>query len=256
MEIWPVDKQAILQAIRRDGPFPSRVAVREQVLTCERCDLYKKCRAPVPFIGPSSALLAILGEAPGHNEDVKGQPFIGPAGLLLTRELKKVEVDPEQAFIFNAVSCFPHKDGKARRPTDDEIKACAPNRYAQLALARPRVLLVLGGTALYSLRPDLKISKARGRPFCLLPNEPKGIIVLPAYHPSAALRNGNFLTALQEDLATLACVLKDPEQWVDHLPNSCSTCGEVADPWRCDAHGIVYCETHIGGHLKQEWEPS
>lgn len=250
---WAPTNEAILNAIRQKGPFPSRIGVREQVLCCERCDLHKTCRAPVPFVGPSPSLIAILGEAPGHNEDVKGQPFIGPAGMLLNRELKKVGLDPEGIFIFNAASCFPHdpKTGKARRPTDDELKACAPNRYAQLALARPRYLLVLGGTALYAIRPDLKISKSRGRPFCLLPNEPEGTIVFPTYHPSAALRNGNFLKSFQEDLGTFVELTNGA--WVDYLPTDCSTCGVECDPWFCDAHGIVFCSTHRFGHSRQEW---
>jgi uracil-DNA glycosylase family 4 len=251
LSTWTPTNAAVLNAIRQKGPFPSRVGVREQVLCCERCALYKTCRSPVPFVGPSPAFIAVLGEAPGHNEDVKGKPWCGPAGMLLNRELKKVGVDPEQAFLLNAVSCFPHEGNRARRPSDDELKACAPNRYAQLALARPRYLLVLGGTALYSLRPDLKISKSRGRPFCLLPNEPEGTIVFPSYHPSAALRNGNFLKAFQEDLATFVEMTQG--SWVDHLPTNCSTCGVEADPWFCDAVGIVYCSTHRFGHSRQEW---
>lgn len=193
-----------------------------------------------------------MGEAPGYNEDQKNQPFIGPAGLLLTRELKKVGIDTEQVFIFNAVSCFPHEGKKARRPSDEELKACAPNRYAQLALARPKWLLVLGGTALYALRPDLKISKSRGRPFCLLPNEPEGTVVFPTFHPSAALRNGNFLRSFQQDLETFVR-MRQSSHWIDWLPDTCSTCGVGADPWYCDAHGIVFCTTHHYGHSKQEW---
>lgn len=224
----------------------TRLEVREQVLLCEKCDLHTKVRAPVPFTGPSPTDIAIMGEAPGHNEDKKGAPFCGPAGLLLRRELTQAGIDPERVFIFNAVCCFPREYGKARRPSDGELQACAPNRNAQLALAQPKWLLVLGGTALGVLRTDLKISKARGRPFCLFPDLPERAVVFPTYHPSAALRNGNFLKAFQEDLRSFKELVEhaDVLGWIDHLPTTCIVCGEESDPWVCDLQGVVYCQEH------------
>jgi uracil-DNA glycosylase len=211
----------------------ARIAVRDTVRACTRCDLHRSCTGPVPFHAPMAATVAVLGEAPGRAEDKAGRPFVGPAGQLLRRSLFEVGIDADTLAWVNTVSCFPD-----RTPTAREIDACSANRLAQLEVLAPAHLLVAGGVALSTVRCDLKITQIHGRLFSDIP----GRWVFPVHHPSAALRNPALVEVLAKDLAKWASVIRSDRPW-DHVSLSCVTCGRLAD--RYDPDGLGWCDDHL-----------
>lgn len=221
----------------------ARVAVRDQVRACRRCDLHRLCSGPVPLHGPVSATAAVLGEAPGKQEDRVGCPFVGPAGQLLRRLMSDAGINPDDLAWLNTVSCFPN-----RTPTASEISACAPNRLAQLEVLTPTHLLVAGGVALSTIRSDLKITQLHGRVLSDIP----GRWVFPVHHPSAALRNPQLVDVLAKDLAKWAAVLSSEKPW-EHILLSCIVCGRLAG--RYDPDGIGWCENHLARGMRG-WERS
>lgn len=235
----------------------NRLEVREQVLCCEACELHKVGSGPVPFSGPTPAYLAIVGEAPGRQEDKRGEPFIGPAGELLRDALVGAGISPSTVFFANAASCFPD-----RTPTGAEVNACGINLEDQLALADPRWVCLLGGVALSTLRPDLKISKARGH--VLVPERPWKVFV--TFHPSYALRQAKGETILRADLTRLADMMEAPEWsdpdhrgepvagWIPLSDTSCVACGTDEEDMvehdlalRFDNMGATYCSLCFEG---------
>lgn len=198
----------------------NRLEVVEQILCCSACGLHKVGKGPVPFSGPTPAFLAIVGEAPGRQEDAQGAPFVGPAGQLLREVLVEAGIDPAGVFFCNAASCFPD-----RTPTSGEINACGTNLAAELELANPVWLCLLGGVALSTLRPDLKISRARGH-VLLPPQRPYKVFV--TFHPSYALRNARGEQVMRNDLHVLADMM-DAERWQPMAADSCVACGVSAE---------------------------
>lgn len=191
----------------------------------------------MPFEGPTPTHVAVLGEAPGGQEDLAGRPFVGPAGKLLKKELMSVGFDIAQLTFFNTASCYPVTlEGKGRTPATGEVDACRVNLDAQLALISPRWVVLTGNIPLQALRPDLRIGKAHGRPF-----ERDGTVFFPVYHPAAALRNPEWKTALRTDLELLAKLVCLEKPWIEHVPATCVVCGVEDEVWRCDPEGVVYC---------------
>jgi len=230
----------------------NRLEVREAVLCCEACELCHVGSGPVPFSGPTPAYLAIVGEAPGKQADEKGVPFIGPAGTLLREALVGAGIDPDTVAYINAVSCFP--DGT---PTSAHVHACADNLKIQLEVVDPRWVCFLGGVALSTLRPDLKISRARGH-VLLPPARPWKAFV--TFHPAYALRQAKGEKILREDLTRLADMMEafdypvdehadhDIPGWLPLSATSCVSCGLEEEVMaehdlalRTDEMGATYC---------------
>jgi len=154
------------------------------------CDLCKLApgRTQVVFgVGRSDADLLFVGEGPGEQEDLKGEPFVGRAGQLLTQLIEGIGLTRDDVYIANVVKCRPPGN---RDPQPDEIEACAPWLDRQLELIRPWVIVTLGNFAT-KLLLDTKegITKLRGREF---PFSRAGVdaTLLPTFHPSAVLRSG------------------------------------------------------------------
>ena len=212
----------------------ARIRVRDEIRACRRCGLHRSCSGPVPFHAPMGASVAVLGEAPGRAEDKAGRPFVGPAGQLLRRLLGDAGIDPDTLAWINTVSCFPD-----RTPTGAEVQLCAPNRLAQLEVLSPRHVLVAGGVALATLRPDLKISQAHGR---LLAGGPGNWWAYPVHHPSAALRNPRLADVLAADLARWAGIIQADNPW-ERVVLSCVACGRLVG--RFDPDGLGWCDRHM-----------
>lgn len=121
----------------------------------------------------------ILGEAPGRLEDFKGKPFVGPAGQLLRKTLRKVGLEPDNAYYMNAVSCWPHGT-----PDDSHVRQCHDNLKAQLDAAKSQYVLACGSVALKALLPHAKLTPAL---YKWIPVH--GKMLFPTYHPSYLLRN-------------------------------------------------------------------
>lgn len=158
--------------------------VRQQILDCTRCALHRVSSCPVPWSGPLSASVAVLGEAPGEVEDQSGEPFVGPSGQLLRKTLTKVGFDVAELAFMNVVCCYP-----ARTPREEEVAACRPNLTGQLRVVAPRWVLVVGGIALRALGQDERISAVRGEPWDRSLKDGGVRTYFPVFHPAAVLRN-------------------------------------------------------------------
>ncbi len=146
----------------------------------------------VPGGGPADARIMIVGEAPGQNEDMQGEPFVGPAGKLLDQLLSGIGLSRADVFITNILKCRPPGN---RDPQANEVDSCSPYLAQQLHLIRPEVVLILGRHALARLLPGHdSISRVHGRVI-----EKEGVSYIPIYHPAAALHNSFLMKPLEQD---------------------------------------------------------
>jgi len=147
-------------------------------------------------VGSPTARLVVVGEAPGHHEDQQGEPFAGPAGLVLDEMLKAAGLTRDDAYLMNVVKCRPPN---SRNPLPEEIDACRPFLAGQIAAIAPAVLLVLGATAFRALfQTDAGIARNRGRWHTF-----DGIPTLPVFHPAYLLRNPDERPVAMSDMQTL-----------------------------------------------------
>lgn len=220
-------------------PQPSelRLEVMEQVVTCESCPLHADVQGPVFMSGPTPARIAIVGEAPGEQEDKQGEPFIGPAGRKLRELLEGAGIDPTTVAFVNTVSCWPRGT-----PTWDHIHACSKNKIDQLALVDPEFVVPVGKVALKAFVPHLDIKHGRARPW-----KQDNRIHFATYHPAAALRNGNYEEAMERDLARLVELIAAPD-WQKFIPDTCSGCANHDVVWFEDS-GLGWCEVHLPAHI-------
>ena len=165
--------------------------VRAAADGCRACDLWARATQTVFGRGPVPARLMLVGEQPGDQEDVRGEPFVGPAGGILDQALEEAGIDRETAFVTNVVKHFkwrPAPSGKRRlheRPDRAEIGACLPWVESELALVRPDALVLLGATAAKALAGSkVSVTRDHGVPLAseLAP------LVVATIHPSAVLR--------------------------------------------------------------------
>jgi DNA polymerase len=156
--------------------------LRAEALGCTRCRLAGTRTNVVFGVGDPNADLMFIGEAPGKDEDLKGEPFVGRAGQLLTDIIKAMKLTREQVYIANVIKCRPPEN---RNPEPDELEQCRPFIRRQIEMIRPRVIVTLGRFALQSLTGQgHAVSAARGQWL-----EYEGIRVMPTYHPAYLLRN-------------------------------------------------------------------
>jgi uracil-DNA glycosylase family protein len=164
-------------------------ALREAENGCRRCGLYKHATQAVPGEGPSRAPLMLVGEQPGNDEDLKGHPFVGPAGRVLDKALVEAGIDRKLVFVTNAVKHFKHEmRGKRRlhkRPDPGEIEACRWWYRIELDLVKPKLVVALGATAARQVfEKVITINKVRGKVFPI-GNLSNGLVTI---HPSYLLR--------------------------------------------------------------------
>jgi uracil-DNA glycosylase len=170
-------------------PRPSLTNLRKSVQECRACDLWEAATQAVMGEGPRHAELMLVGETPGDREDLEGHPFVGPAGGVLDRGLKRAGIAREDVSLTNAVKHFRYKLRGKRRihqtPDRWEAKACLPWVQAEIKLVRPRALVCLGAVAGQSLLgPQVRIGRDRGRRF----ESDLAELVTLTTHPSAILR--------------------------------------------------------------------
>lgn len=166
------------------------------VRSCTRCGLHRTRTQGVPGVGPASARLMAVGEAPGEREDRAGEPFVGAAGQLLSQLLEGIGLSRRDIFITNVLKSRPPGN---RDPLPEEVSACAGYLDAQIEAIRPQVILLLGRHALQRLLPGAPgISRCHGR---VLRRGDRSY--MPSYHPAAALYNGGLMQVLREDFRSL-----------------------------------------------------
>ena len=164
-----------------------QLAAAEQA--CTRCPIYRNATQAVPGVGPSHAVLMLVGEQPGDKEDIAGKPFVGPSGQLLDQALAEAGIRRERVFITGAVKHFKHEmRGKRRlhkRPNNYEIERCKIWLDVERRLVRPSTIVALGVTAARSLTGrTVTIGKVRGEPIELA----DGTRLIVTVHPAALLR--------------------------------------------------------------------
>lgn len=170
-------------------------------LNCRLCPLGATRRKLVFGVGQVPSELMFIGEGPGEQEDLQGEPFVGPAGKLLDDMLEMIGLDRSRVYIGNMVKCRPPMN---RDPEEAELAACRPWLEQQMALVRPKIIVCLGRIAAGELiRRDFRITREHGQWF-----EKDGIRLMAIYHPSALLRDVSKRPETFVDLRELRCVLR------------------------------------------------
>ncbi len=186
-------------ASRIEGDTLERI--REDIgADCARCKLSKARKNIVFGVGNPKADLVFIGEGPGHDEDVQGEPFVGRAGKLLTQMIEAMGLRREDVYICNVVKCRPPEN---RLPEKDEIATCSPFLLRQIAVIQPKVLCALGACAAQTLLQTTQgISRFRGEWFDML-----GAKFIATYHPAYLLRNPSAKGEVWKDLQKIMTVL-------------------------------------------------
>ena len=193
VEPLSVGVSTVIQSVRvpQDNPLFS---IRADIGDCTRCKLHTLGRQQIVFgVGDPAARLMFVGEAPGADEDVQGEPFVGRAGQLLTKIIEAIQLTREQVYIANVIKCRPPQN---RNPEPDEVAQCEPFLFRQIDTIRPKVIVALGKFAAQSLlRTTEPITKIRGREF-----QYRDAILIPTYHPAYLLRNPPAKRDVWEDM--------------------------------------------------------
>ena len=168
-------------------------ALLTAISSCQRCRLCDSRTNVVPGEGNVKAALMLIGEGPGKDEDLTGRPFVGAAGRLLEKALLAIGHSRETVYIANTVKCRPPGN---RTPAPDEMEACLFYLRAQVALIRPKVIVLLGASASRAvLGPSTRITRDRGQWV-----ERKGVWIMPTFHPAALLRDVDKKRPFWEDM--------------------------------------------------------
>ena len=169
---------------------------------CSRCKLHALGRRQIVFgVGNPDADLMFVGEAPGADEDVQGEPFVGRAGQLLTKIIEAIGLAREDVYIANVIKCRPPQN---RNPEPDEVDTCEPFLFRQIDAIKPKVVVALGSFAARALlRTQDSISRLRGRVY-----EYRGAKLIPTFHPAYLLRNPSSKKEVWEDMKLVRNLLK------------------------------------------------
>ncbi len=174
--------------------------IREDIGDCTRCKLHKGRTKIVFGTGNPNADLMFVGEGPGRDEDLSGEPFVGRAGKLLTDMIKAMGLQREDVYIANVVKCRPPEN---RLPEKDEISTCSPFLMRQIDTIKPKVICTLGSCSAQTLLQTTQgISKFRGEWFDF-----RGVKLMPTYHPAYLLRNPGAKPEVWKDLQKVMAVL-------------------------------------------------
>ncbi|HUN22408.1 MAG TPA: uracil-DNA glycosylase [Anaerolineales bacterium] len=173
--------------------------LEHEVSQCQACGLASGRTRSVPGSGPLTARVMFIGEGPGFNEDKQGLPFVGQAGKLLEQMLAKITLNRTDVYITNVVKCRPPNN---RDPLPEELAACGNYLDRQLLLIRPELIVTLGRFSMARWFANEKISIIHGKP-----KRFDKTVVMPLFHPAAALRNPQWLKLLEEDFLKIPRIL-------------------------------------------------
>lgn len=177
-------------------------ALAKTVSVCTRCALHSSRTQTVFGVGNPQAKLMFIGEAPGADEDAKGEPFVGRAGQLLNKIIAAMGMTREEVYIGNILKCRPPQN---RDPLPSEVECCEEYLRAQIALIKPRYICALGRIAAHwLLKTEAPLGALRAQTHTY-----EGIPVIVTYHPAALLRNPAFKAPCWEDMKKLMALLKD-----------------------------------------------
>ena len=171
-----------------------------EVRSCERCTLARTRTHAVPGEGPLDSEVMFIGEAPGVNEDREGRPFVGQAGAFLEELLGEAGLTRSEVYICNVLKCRPPGN---RDPLPTEIEACSDYLSAQIRLIDPLLIVTLGRFSMSRFFPNQAISRIHGKP-----REANGRILVPMYHPAAALHQQRLRGVIIDDFRILPDLLE------------------------------------------------
>jgi DNA polymerase len=189
---------------RNMNPDQALQKISIEVAQCEKCDLHHSRKKGVPGEGPADADIMLIGEGPGFHENMQGRPFVGAAGDLLVELLDSIGLKREQVFITNVVKCRPPGN---RDPSLEELKTCNSYLERQIQAINPKVIVTLGRFSMARFIPHAKISEIHGQPI-----QTKGMLVVPFYHPAAALHRPSLRSTVEEDFAKLPELIKHAQK--------------------------------------------
>jgi DNA polymerase len=162
--------------------FETWEELEESIKNCNKCKLCKTRNNIVFGVGNKNSKLMFIGEGPGADEDMQGEPFVGKAGKLMNMAFETIGLKREDVYIANIVKCRPPSN---RNPEEDEAKACLDYLRNQVILVKPKIIVLLGSVALKNiLGKEYSITASRGKWI-----EQKGILYMPTWHPAALLRD-------------------------------------------------------------------
>jgi uracil-DNA glycosylase family 4 len=183
------------------SPAEALVAIRQDLGECTRCKLHALGRRQIVFgVGNPAADLMFVGEGPGADEDIQGEPFVGRAGQLLTKIIEAIGLRREDVYIANVIKCRPPGN---RNPEPDEVEQCEPFMFRQIDTVKPKVIVALGKFAAQSLlRTTEPITRLRGREY-----KYRDAILMPTYHPAYLLRTPSAKRDVWEDMKRVRAIL-------------------------------------------------
>ena len=183
--------------------FDSFDTLKKECLACEKCGLCKERHHVVFGVGNENAEVMFIGEGPGQNEDLQGEPFVGRGGKLLDKMLEAIDLSRQKnIYIANIVKCRPPQN---RDPLPEEQDACINWLRNQVLLIRPKIIVCLGRIAgMRIIKPNLKITKEHGIFF-----EKNGVMMMATLHPAALLRNPKQKPDAFEDFLKLRAKIRE-----------------------------------------------
>ncbi len=193
--------------------------IARQIATCQQCDLHSSRKMSVPGEGPADAQIMLIGEGPGFYENEQGRPFVGSAGNFLNELLARAGLTRGEVFITNVVKCRPPGN---RDPLPEELAACRDYLESQIATINPRVIVTLGRFSMAMFFPLARIGSVHGQPARV-----NNRLVVPMYHPAAALHQPALKSTVERDFTRLADAIK---QNVPARPETILKTAEPEDP--------------------------
>lgn len=169
--------------------------VAQEVNLCTRCILHYSRKHAVPGEGPANAAIMFIGEGPGFHENEQGRPFVGAAGKFLDELLASIGLKRSEVFITNVVKCRPPGN---RDPLPEELEACSDYLERQIQAINPKVIVTLGRYSMARFLPNARISDVHGQA-----HRVRGRLIVPMYHPAAALHQGSLKPVVEHDFALL-----------------------------------------------------
>ena len=177
------------------GEISSLEIIHERVKICNKCDLCDTRKNAVPGKGNENADVVFIGEAPGKNEDLYGEPFIGTAGKRLDDALENAGLTRSSVYITNIVKCRPPNN---RIPNDAERSMCSDYLEEELRIINPKIICLLGNTPFYSILGGKEISKNHGQVVCK-----NNHVYFITFHPAATIYNQKLLSVFKNDIKKL-----------------------------------------------------
>lgn len=175
--------------------------IKKQVIECTKCDLCKTRNNSVPGKGNFYSEVIFVGEAPGRNEDKKGEPFVGAAGKRLSVALENAGIKRDEVYITNVVKCRPPNN---RIPNTTERELCKEYLKREIAIVKPKIICILGNTAFKSILGGSEITKHRGK---IVKKENQ--LYFLTVHPAAIIYNQELISVLKKDILKLFEIVKE-----------------------------------------------